>query len=168
MPNTFYFHVFCMCMLMAVCCIRNVDAEQQYLTCERDADCWTLQNQQRWCDETVRCQKGRCAVSKKGPCHVDLETCDLPKRRCIALYCAHDSGCPGGYCDVFKMRCVPGVRKEDATLLSATQEQRTAELPSDGSISFTGPGALTYYFALGVSFILAVIFSAFSFCCCIL
>lgn len=143
-------------------------AAPQYLTCERDADCWSLQKQSKWCEEMVKCHDGRCNVVYRGPCHPELETCDLDRRRCNAKYCSRDDSCPGGYCDEFSMRCKAGVRPVAQSIKSSPSPNRATQLPGEEAVSFTGPGAWTYYITLGGSVVFSILATAMSFFCCIL
>jgi len=143
-------------------------ADSQYLTCERDADCWSLQKQSKWCEEMVKCNKGRCATVYRGPCNTDLETCNPERRKCNARYCARDDNCPGGYCDEFRMRCAAGTRPVVTQTIESSSPSATADLPGDQPVSFTGPGAWTYYITLAGSLVLSIIGTTMAFVCCIL
>lgn len=159
-------------LVLLTCCLITLvlalaRADSQYLTCERDADCWSLQKQSRWCEEMVKCNKGHCTTLYRGPCNTDLETCDLERRKCNARYCARDDNCPGGYCDEFRMRCAAGVRPVTQTI-KASSPGAAADLPGDQSVSFTGPGAWTYYITLAGSLVFSILGTAMAFFCCIL
>lgn len=143
------------------------EARSQYLTCERDADCWSLQKENRWCDEMVKCHGGRCNVVYRGPCNPDLETCDLQRRRCDAKYCTHDDYCPGGYCDEFRMRCAAGVRPKRQTIHSSPSPKANEDLPGDQPVSFTGRGAWTYYITLAAAVLFAIVATTMAYICCI-
>lgn len=157
-------------LLLVIFFCGEVRADAQYLTCERDADCWSLQKQSRWCDEMVKCHKGRCTTIYHGPCNLDLETCDLTRRRCTAKYCTRDDNCPGGYCDTHRMRCAAGRRPETQTVKSTPSDggSDVSNTPGDKPVSFTSPGAWTYYITVGGSLIFAAVGTSISFLCCIL